>query len=443
MVEGEILEEVDLRQVQVRLIERSERVAWDRLMAQHHYLGFRALVGESLRYVAHVQGRWLALLGWCTGALQCGARDRWVGWARWMQRQRLVWVANHARFLLLPGPRVANLASRVLALNVRCLSQDWQRHHGHGIALAETFVDPRYFRATCYRAAGWQELGSTRGFARRAGRYVAHGVAKRVWVRELDRALLAQLADPMASELFERGGGRMSIVLSNRQAENLWAALLQVPDFRRRQGRRHSRMNILALAICAVLGGARSMTAIACAAQRLPQRLLRRMGCRFNERTKRYEVPCEPTIRRFLKAVSPQGLEEAMTLWLGQLGAAQSTTVAIDGKTKRSARQEDGLVHLLSAFAVQTGVVLAQRAVPAHTNEIPEAPKLLKSLPLKGKVGVGDAMHTQKELARFLAFEKQADYCFTVKDNQPTMRQEIASYFPDPAGAFPPSARND
>ncbi|HEV7505660.1 MAG TPA: Druantia anti-phage system protein DruA [Thermoanaerobaculia bacterium] len=69
-----------LRTVQVRLLYRGEKPTWNRLMREHHYLGFQGWVGESLRYVAEWEGRWVALVGWCAAALKCGARDRWIGW---------------------------------------------------------------------------------------------------------------------------------------------------------------------------------------------------------------------------------------------------------------------------------------------------------------------------------------------------------------------------
>jgi hypothetical protein len=65
--------------VVVRPIRVGERGEWDRLMSEHHYLGFQSLVGESLRYVAEVPGRWLALLGWSATAFKCQPRDAWIG----------------------------------------------------------------------------------------------------------------------------------------------------------------------------------------------------------------------------------------------------------------------------------------------------------------------------------------------------------------------------
>jgi hypothetical protein len=62
----------------VRLIEAGVGGQWDELMATHHYLGFRTLVGESLKYVAEQDGSWLALLDWGAAAFKCGPRDRWI-----------------------------------------------------------------------------------------------------------------------------------------------------------------------------------------------------------------------------------------------------------------------------------------------------------------------------------------------------------------------------
>jgi predicted transposase YbfD/YdcC len=74
--------------------------------------------------------------------------------------------------------------------------------------------------------------------------------------------------------------------------------------------------------------------------------------------------------------------------------------------------------------------------VAAKSNEIPAAPVLLGPMKLRGVTVTADALHTQRELARFLVEEKEAEYCFTVKDNQPTLKQDIAALF-EPV-AFPP-----
>lgn len=428
---------LDLRSVQVRPLRAGERPAWDRLMREHHYLGFRGFVGESLRYVAQWQGRWVALLGWSGAALKCQARDRWIGWPEVVQWQRLVLVVNNSRFLLLPGERVANLASRVLALNLRRLSRDWQLAYGHPVWLAETFVDPQRFAGTCYRAAGWLALGLTRGYGRRAGRYEAHGAPKTVWIKPLVRHAAQRLCtlggEPMKEPV-------RSIKLSRSKSEELLRILMSLPDRRGLRGRRHDQTAILAIAICAVLCGARSYVAIAEWAGRCPQNLLKRLGCRRRSPLSGlYTPPSEPTLRRVLQSVDAEQVDRALAGWLRSLGKDQGEAVAIDGKTLRGAQRADGRqVHLLSAVLHGSGVTLGQCEVDAKSNEIPAAPVLLASLELNGKTVTADALHTQRELARFLVDEKGADYCFTVKDNQPTLKQDIAEWFE--SVSFPPSA---
>ena len=127
-----------LREVTVRpTVGTSERSRWDALMAAHHYLPFRGLVGRSVRHVVVLGEHWLALIGWHAGAFKLQARDRWIGWLPEQQIRRLHLIANNARFLILPGCGAANLASRVLGLSVRRVSDDFRAVHGHPVLLAE------------------------------------------------------------------------------------------------------------------------------------------------------------------------------------------------------------------------------------------------------------------------------------------------------------------
>jgi hypothetical protein len=427
----------ELRSVQVRLLRREERESWERLMREHHYLGFRGMVGESLRYVAEAQGRWVALLGWSSAALKCSARDRWIGWPEVVQWRGLGLVVNNSRFLLLPGERVANLASRVLALNLKRLSRDWQEAYGHPVWLAETFVDPRRFSGTCYRAAGWVSVGMTRGFRRRAGRYEAHGEPKMVWVRPLVRQAALRLCTRSGEAMPQKQARPME--LSQSQADRLIRALMSVADRRKCRGRRHDQTSVLAVAICALLCGASSYVAIGQWAERCSQNMLKRLGCRRAAQSGRYVEPSESTIRRILQNIDAEQMDQAVSGWVRALAKEESAAVAIDGKTLRGARRGDGsAVHLLSAFLHGSGVTLGQCAVSEKSNEIPAAPLLLATLDIAGKTVTADALHTQRELANFLVEQKEADYCFVVKDNQPKLHEDIRTLFEN--GSFPPSA---
>ncbi len=250
----------DIRLV-VRPIHLHERSQWDRLMAVHHYLGFKTLVGESLRYVAEIKGQWVALIGWSAAVFKCKPRDQWIGWTQPIQWQRLHLIANNSRFLILPGYHIKNLASKILSLNLKRLSADWETIHGHPIFLAETFVDINKFQGTCYKAANFILLGETKGFGKSARSYYAHGQPKKVFVFPLDKNARLRLSHPLST--LQQTGGLKTMKFTQTQIQDLIHVLLAMPDPRRKRGKRHMMISILALAICAVLCGARSYTAIA------------------------------------------------------------------------------------------------------------------------------------------------------------------------------------
>lgn len=105
--------------VVVRPIRDPEEVRrFDALMREHHDLGLTTLVGETIRYMAETEGEWVALMGWCAAALTVTARDRYLGWTERQRKERLRFIAQNARFLILPGDNVPNMASRVLAKNL-------------------------------------------------------------------------------------------------------------------------------------------------------------------------------------------------------------------------------------------------------------------------------------------------------------------------------------
>ena len=162
----EYIEAKSLKSLLVRPIVAHERNEWDSLMARHHYLGLRSIVGEAMRYVAILDGRWVAIIGWGAAAFKSRHRDAWIGWKPQLQWQRLKFISNNVRFLILPDVHIPNLASKILSLNLKRLSRDWKEVYGHPIVLAETFVDTTRFTGTCYKASGWIPLGQPRGFRR-------------------------------------------------------------------------------------------------------------------------------------------------------------------------------------------------------------------------------------------------------------------------------------
>ena len=114
-----------LARVTIRLLREEERSAFDYLLQEKHYLESSTLVGQSLRYVAELDGQWVALIAFSAPALHVKARERWIGWSPRQRARRLGLIVNNSRFLVLPErQRYPNLASRVLSLCLRRLSAD-------------------------------------------------------------------------------------------------------------------------------------------------------------------------------------------------------------------------------------------------------------------------------------------------------------------------------
>jgi hypothetical protein len=336
--------------------------------------------------------------------------------------------------------RVPNLASRVLSLNTSRLSGDWVRLHGHPIALAETFVDPTRFKGTCYRAAGWVELGQTQGYGRNAGQYYHHGHTKLVLVFPLVKDVKSALSGTF---LPPRLTTRTLAIMDLNEVEldgqaGLVNVLASVKDPRKRRGIRHTQLSILVVAVCAALAGCRSFVAMADWVADLTQDALKRLGCRYCFDTGKYVPPSEATIRRAVQSVDAEDVDRRVGAWLAQRN--QSGAIAIDGKTLRgSSKGTAKATHLLAALQHGTGVVVGQQKVSDKSNEITAAQPLLESMNLTGQVVTADAMHTQVELARYLVDEKKADYVFTVKGNQPSLENTIDGMDKE---SFSPCPRN-
>lgn len=408
----------------VRPVRRDEVDQFNACLDEHHWLGHR-IVGETLRYVACWEDRWVAVLGFGSAALACASRDRWVGWSKEQQFARLRYVVNNQRFCVLPEGRRPNLASAVLGRALRRLSRDYQACYGHQVLVVETFTDPARHQGSCYAAAGFTALGQTLGYRRNAGAYVHHGKPKLAWARPLRRGALGILSACFDHPLLcvpseERPVIDLNVVELDGP-DGLLAALGRVGDPRARRGVRHRLASVLAVAAAATLAGARSFTAVGEYAAELSQEALARLGARRHPVTHRYVAPHEATLRRAIKAVDPDELDAAVGAWFAEQVAAgrvpgEVAAVAVDGKTLRGAKQPDGrAVHLLSALLHKEGVVVAQRDVDHKTNEITGFRPLLEDLDLEGAVVTADALHTQRDHAEFLVDEKKADYVLSSK----------------------------
>ena len=333
---------IDLRGVTVApdLRGAQEHRRWDRLVAEHHYLRFHGVVGKGLRHVAVHGESWLALLGWQPGAFKLAARDRWVGWSAQQQFKRLHLIANNSRFVILTPERVPNLASRVLGLSLRRLSQDIEAVHGYPALLAETFVDVSRFAGTCYRASNWRSLGFTRGFAREPGgaaRWRHHGQPKEVFVFELTDGAAEALSRVEIPAHWN--AEQHTEPMTAPRLRSLFECLGEVPECRHARGKRYPLKTVLAVAVAARLAGYRGATAFAQFAALLSQEQLEAVGAFWSPSKQRYTAPAITTFHNILAALAPETLDIAIGRWTGQHGSAHAP-VAMDGKDLRGASKQ-------------------------------------------------------------------------------------------------------
>lgn len=165
-LEGMLQELRGLKLIVVTSKDRELDCQWKKLVASHHYLGYRPLCGAQVRYLIASEHGYLGALGFSAAALYLKARDRWIGWSHAARQYHLPKVVANSRFVIARGVRVKNLASKVLALAQKRLPEDWAKAYQYKPLLLETYVESNRFGATSYRAANWIYVGQTRGRGR-------------------------------------------------------------------------------------------------------------------------------------------------------------------------------------------------------------------------------------------------------------------------------------
>jgi hypothetical protein len=183
----------DLNTLAVRPISKEEQYGWRIFIERFHYLGCGKIVGEKLLYAAFLHGELVALIGWASAAFRSPLREHYIGWDEETKRKNLPFVVNNVRYLVLPWVRVRCLASKVLAMNLRRLKDDWQERWSHPVYLAETYIDTCRFKGTSYKAANWQYLGHSAGRKKQANAYLYGSTPKAIYVYPLCRHAILHL----------------------------------------------------------------------------------------------------------------------------------------------------------------------------------------------------------------------------------------------------------
>lgn len=199
----------------------------------------------------------------------------------------------------------------------------------------------------------------------------------------------------------------------------------QVPDPRTNHARRHNLLDIIVIAICAVICGADDWVEVAHFGR-----------CKLTWFRSFLElphnIPSHDTFGRVFKLLNPEAFEASFRSWTAALDiATKGMVIGLDGKTIR--RSHDGVlgksaIHMVSAWAGAGRIVLGQTKVDAKSNEITALPELLKLIDVSGGIVTIDAMGCQKDIASEIVWQK-ADYVLAVKHNQPHLYQDIAALF--------------
>jgi len=430
-------EQTVLDELQVRPLTRADDLArCDELIVAEHYLHDATLVGEHLRYVATFQGRWLAVATWSAAAFHLKARDQFIGWTAEQCRCRRPLLANNSRLLVLADCHCPNLISRFMKLMLARLSQDWQEHWGHPLAMVESFVDPQRFQGTAYKVSGWSQLGHTAGWKRDAADfYLPHDSPKQIWVRELVRKACVKLRAPQLPAQW--AGAELDLIPRCRVQAGEIRSLMEwlreeLVEFRRPQALAYPLAGMIALIVMAMATGVcKGPGDLAHYADTLSQGQLRALRFRADRRTGRIRCPKKTVFHTVLNGVEGGMLERLLLRWQEQLlGPVQDSIVIVDGKKLRHGGVE--MVNAVSGSGrFLGGITEAQR------NEIPAARVVLGQLDLTGKTVLTDALHTNVETAQQILHQQGGDYLMSVKGNQPTLRKTLENLFAP--RAFSPS----
>lgn len=197
----------------------------------------------------------------------------------------------------------------------------------------------------------------------------------------------------------------------------------KLKDPRRDHRKRHLLMDIIVIALCAVICGANDWQQVVTFARK-----------RYNWLKSFLElpngIPSHDTFERVFDRLDPTKFQMCFRDWMQALSETLAIKqIAIDGKTLRgSGTNKLGPLHLVSAWATVNHLSLGQVAVDDKSNEITAIPRLLEILDIEGALVTIDAIGCQKDIAASIR-EKKGDYLLTVKDNQPTLREDIEDCF--------------
>jgi len=205
--------------------------------------------------------------------------------------------------------------------------------------------------------------------------------------------------------------------------EKLLEKLGEIEDPRRQWGnKRHKLEEILIIGLCSVI----------CCGEDFVD--MEELGKDREEWLKGFlelpnGIPDSDTFRRVYERVNPKAVAKALNAWLDNAQRSGGRNINIDGKTIcGSENSEHSAYHVVSAWVSENNITLGELAINEKSNEIAAIPELLDIIDIEGDIVTIDAMGCQTAIAKKIR-EKQADYVLALKDNQPTLHENVKDYF--------------
>jgi predicted transposase YbfD/YdcC len=200
---------------------------------------------------------------------------------------------------------------------------------------------------------------------------------------------------------------------------------VDLPDPRIDRCKEHSLIDIIAIAILAMICGADHFTEMEEFGKRKQVWLKTFLELKNG-------IPTHDTFARVFARINPSAFQERFVRWVQAIASlTEGEVIAIDGKTaRRSHHKQSGIraMHLVSAWATRNRLTLGQVKVDEKSNEITAVPELLRLLAIKGCIVTVDALNTQKEIASEIC-EQGANYLLALKENHPTLHNEVVGIF--------------
>jgi predicted transposase YbfD/YdcC len=207
--------------------------------------------------------------------------------------------------------------------------------------------------------------------------------------------------------------------------ERIREKLSIVPDYRHASYVGHKLSDILIVVMTAVLCGLDQLNSIMVYAHEKTEFFARYFNIS--------KIPSKPTMSRVLNMIKAEAIAKVIIEIMKDEAKYLGEIIAFDGKAIRST-SEKGRPHsalqILTAYMVESGVVLAQEAVHEKTNEIPIMRDILDSIEVAGKIVTADALHCQRDTcAKIVDNEHEGDYVMGLKENQKLLHDDVALFF--------------